>query len=174
VTDALAIRALAVGIDALAAVVEVPSDIALRTAMHETSLLAGLAISHTRTALCHSISYPLTGSYGVPHGLACAFTLCDVFRFNEAAAPDRFAAIARAVGAADAADLLGRLERLLAELDLPSLLAPHLADEDPVGLVDQMLTPGRADNNVRIATVEDVKRIVASASGRWRPHRTRR
>jgi alcohol dehydrogenase len=168
VTDAFAIRAVAIGIDALGAVVGQPSDIALRSSMLDTSVLAGLAISHTRTALCHSISYPLTGTFGVPHGLACAFTLCDVFRFNQVAVPERFAAIARAVGTRDAADLLDRLEQLLVQVDLPSLLAPHLGDDDPVGLVDQMLTPGRADNNVRSATVDDVKKIVASANARWR------
>jgi alcohol dehydrogenase len=168
VTDAFAIRALALGIDALGAVVNAPSDLGLRSLMLETSLLAGLAISHTRTALCHSISYPLTGSFGLPHGLACAFTLCDVFRFNQEAEPDRFTKIARAVGATDAGDLLRRLEDLLTELDLPSLLASHLADGDPMALVGQMLTPGRADNNVRSASVEDVRTIVAAANRRWR------
>ncbi len=39
------------------------------------SLYAGLAISECRTSLSHSISYPLTYTFGLPHGVACAFTL---------------------------------------------------------------------------------------------------
>jgi alcohol dehydrogenase len=38
-------------------------------------LYAGLAISECRTSLSHSISYPLTYTFGLPHGIACAFTL---------------------------------------------------------------------------------------------------
>ena len=37
--------------------------------------VSGLAISLTKTGVCHSLSYPLTLNYGVLHGLACSFTL---------------------------------------------------------------------------------------------------
>ena len=37
--------------------------------------MAGLAFSNTRTALAHSISYEMTLRHGLPHGLACSFTL---------------------------------------------------------------------------------------------------
>lgn len=50
-------------------------NLSLRTCMHEASLLSGGAISQTRTAISHAISYSLTGNYGVPHGLACGVTL---------------------------------------------------------------------------------------------------
>lgn len=46
-----------------------------RRDMQECALLAGMAIARTRTAIAHAISYPLTLRYGVPHGLACGFTL---------------------------------------------------------------------------------------------------
>jgi alcohol dehydrogenase len=48
---------------------------ALRSRMARAALLAGLAFSNTRTALAHSLSYPLTLRYGLPHGLACSFSL---------------------------------------------------------------------------------------------------
>jgi alcohol dehydrogenase len=168
VTDAIASRAVAVALDTLGRVVAAPADLMLRAAMLDVSMLAGLAISHTRTALSHSISYPLTGRYGVPHGLACAFSLPDVFRFNCAAHPDRFAAVAGAVGAPDAAGLLARVEALLAELDVAGLLAPYFTGRDhPRTVAGEMLTPGRADNNVASATTDDVRRIVDAAVDRW-------
>ena len=57
---------------------EKPDDVVARQAMQTASVLAGLAISVTRTAIAHSISYPLTSHYGVPHGLACSFTLLAI------------------------------------------------------------------------------------------------
>ena len=50
-------------------------SLALRGRMARAALLAGLAISNTRTALAHSLSYPITLQYGLPHGLACSFSL---------------------------------------------------------------------------------------------------
>ena len=34
-----------------------------------------MAFSNTKTALAHSISYEMTLRYGLPHGIACSFTL---------------------------------------------------------------------------------------------------
>lgn len=42
---------------------------------------SGRAINITRTSICHAISYPLTTMYGVPHGIACAYTLPFFMRF---------------------------------------------------------------------------------------------
>jgi len=61
-----------------------------RDKMAEASALAGLAISHTRTAPCHSISYPLTAHFRVPHGLARAFTMPYVLVHNLTADDGRF------------------------------------------------------------------------------------
>jgi len=49
------------------------------------SNFAGSAIAITRTSIAHSISYPLTSRYGVPHGLAASFTIpkiVDIFLEN--------------------------------------------------------------------------------------------
>ena len=50
-------------------------NIELRSRVARASLFAGLAFSNTRTALAHSVSYPITLKYKVPHGLACSFSL---------------------------------------------------------------------------------------------------
>ena len=39
------------------------------------SMYAALAFSNTQTALAHAISYPLTMRFGIPHGLACSFSI---------------------------------------------------------------------------------------------------
>ena len=55
-------------------------NLKLRTRMAQAALSAGLAFSNTRTAIAHSISYPLTLYYGVAHGIACSFTLPMVLK----------------------------------------------------------------------------------------------
>jgi phosphonate metabolism-associated iron-containing alcohol dehydrogenase len=50
-------------------------DAELRRRMALAALTAGLAFSNTRTALAHSISYDMTIHHGLPHGIACSFTL---------------------------------------------------------------------------------------------------
>jgi alcohol dehydrogenase len=52
----------------------------LRARMANASLSAGLAFSNTKTALAHSLSYHLTLHHGVPHGIACSFSLPSVMR----------------------------------------------------------------------------------------------
>ena len=52
----------------------------LRSRMAAAALSAGLAFSNTRTAIAHSISYPVTLHHGVVHGVACSFTLPMILR----------------------------------------------------------------------------------------------
>jgi phosphonate metabolism-associated iron-containing alcohol dehydrogenase len=47
----------------------------LRSRMALAALKAGMAFSNTKTALAHSISYEMTLHHGLPHGIACSFTL---------------------------------------------------------------------------------------------------
>jgi alcohol dehydrogenase len=75
--------------------------------MMEASLLAGLAISQTRTALAHSMSYPVTAHFDVPHGIACSFTLPSILAFNAASDDGRLQEAARALRFEDI-DALGR------------------------------------------------------------------
>jgi len=47
----------------------------LRDDMMMACMYAGLAFSNTQTAIAHAISYYVTAHKGIPHGLACSFTL---------------------------------------------------------------------------------------------------
>lgn len=82
VSRAFAFQVLALSSEALPLIIEEPNNIKARQELQYASVLAGMAISQTRTAIAHSISYDLTLQYGVPHGLACSFTLKSLLKKN--------------------------------------------------------------------------------------------
>ena len=146
-----AIRAMQLGFLALPRLVHSNgSDRTCREQMAEASLLAGLAISHTRTALCHSISYPITAHFGVPHGMACAFTMPAVLRLNLSGEDGRFAQATRALtGTSD----LNALMELFDHLHKTMQVSERVKQKVPslsalLALQGEMITPGRADNNL--------------------------
>jgi alcohol dehydrogenase len=141
-----------------------PQRLELRAAMLEASLLAGLAISQTRTALAHSISYPITARYGVPHGLACSFTLPTLLDFNAVSDDGRLAATAAWLELPSVEALRDRVLDLLLALGADRMLREYLGEpEDVLGLAPAMLMPGRADNNMRAASEYDVVELLAAA-----------
>ena len=81
-TRPLSRRAIVLSLQGLPAINEVSKNSELREKLALASLFAGLAISQTRTSICHSISYPLTLKYGIEHGMACSFSMLEVFKYN--------------------------------------------------------------------------------------------
>jgi alcohol dehydrogenase len=135
VSEALAAKSLELALDALPEVLAHPADMNARAAMQQASLLAGMAISQTRTAIAHSMSYPLTLRFGVPHGLACSFTLARVIGLYLAQRPR-----------SPWAGTMRRAEALLRGLGLHDRLARFAGAEQIAALTGEMVTAGRADN----------------------------
>ena len=81
-----------------------------RGELARASLLAGLAMSQTQTALAHALSYELTLKERLPHGEACAVWLPMVWELAAGASPACDAALARVFGvpALDGAQVLRR------------------------------------------------------------------
>jgi phosphonate metabolism-associated iron-containing alcohol dehydrogenase len=71
------------------------ANLELRTRMARAALQAGLAFSNTKTALAHSISYDMTLHHGLPHGIACSFTLPLVLERALGVDPGRDAVLSR-------------------------------------------------------------------------------
>lgn len=164
VTLGLVAKSLQLSMKALPVVKDNPDDAAARSCMMQASLLAGLAISQTRTALAHSVSYPLTSSFGLPHGLACSFTLPALLEFNAAVDDGRLADLARYLDFKDASEFARALSRLFERLAVGSYLSKLLPDRPSVmAMSAQMFAPGRAENNLRSATEEDVRAILTSS-----------
>lgn len=93
-------------------------DMEARSLMALGSLRAGLAFSNTRTALAHSISYPITLAHGIAHGMACSFCLPEVMHAAIGVDADCDAALADIFG--DLATGPARLRAFLDSLDVPA------------------------------------------------------
>ncbi len=135
-----------------------------RSAMAEASLLAGLAISQTRTALCHSMSYPITARFSLAHGLACGFAMPAVLRFNLPADDGRLSGLAQQLGHPDAAGLADSLAALLRQLQVRDFVIPAIGGFGQLkALIPDMITPGRADNNLRTVEPGAIDAILTQA-----------
>jgi len=143
-------------------------------AMSEAAMLAGRAIEITRTTAPHALSYPLTIRHDVPHGQACALTLPSFLVFNNqvtdetVAHPEgagivsrRIGEIVATIGASCVHDAAARIESFMRSVGLATRLEqvvadPEMAREDIVA----ELNVDRLGNNPRIATLEDIRRIL--------------
>ena len=166
-------RAVQAVLGALPSVMRKPDDLALRTTMMEASLLAGLAIAISRTTLSHSISYPLTLHFGVPHGLACAFTLAQVLRFNSEIDSSQTDGIAADLGFENAGSLADQICEILSDSGAYGALGSLAERKDEVlAVAPEGITPGRANNKPRPASVTDVEGILDDAIQEVLDHRS--
>jgi hypothetical protein len=114
--------------------------------MSRASLMAGLAFSNTRTALAHSISYEMTLRHGLPHGLACSFTLPMVWRLASGADAGRDAMLARVFGG-DAAAGPNALDAFLNSVAVGTRFADYgVADAEARAMVSAALDGARGRN----------------------------
>ncbi|MCE5343154.1 MAG: phosphonoacetaldehyde reductase [Eubacteriales bacterium] len=143
--------------DALPAALQNPLDLDARREMALGSLLAGLAFSRTRTTACHSISYPLTLLFGIPHGFAVALTLSSVLKRNEAAVPEITRLTAVFSGQGGFENWLTRVSRSVQPLRLSAF---GLTDTDLPAVRDRAFTPGHMDNNPVPFTPDEVLAIL--------------
>src|SRR5689334_22580169 len=96
----------------------------LRARQALAAMQAGLAFSNTKTALAHSISYDMTLHHGLPHGLACSFTLPMVLGRALGADAARDEVLARIFDDA-LADAPAALERFLEDLGVSTRFASY-------------------------------------------------
>lgn len=155
----IAYRAVEIAIQNLRKAVEHPGDITVREKLCNASMLAGLAFSQTRTTACHSISYPLTMLYGVPHGLAASITLEAVSRINKGHFKNDkglFALFNEYSG------IKGWIDKVCEGVINMRLSAFGITEKDVPGIVGKAFTGGRMDNNPVDLKKEDVSEILGS------------
>ncbi len=111
------------------------------------SMMAGMAFSNTKTTACHSISYPLTMHYNIPHGTAVSMLLAPVLKLNQESIED-VKYLFDALGVENADSLALRVNSLLEKVGLPYKLSGWNVEKNNIPNLAKMgITKGRADNN---------------------------
>jgi alcohol dehydrogenase class IV len=161
-TDALAIKAIKLILKYAPSLRHSPDNIYLRSQLCWASLLAGMAISNTRTAAAHAISYILTLKYNIPHGKAVAVLLPSVFKVNlPALEKEKISMLLECFGVTDPIHLPGELEKFIKNNNMTSTLSFFGVKESDVSYIaSHSLVPGRMDNNVLNLEPEDIINIV--------------
>lgn len=134
-----------------------------RAAMAQGALAAGLAFSNTRTTVCHSLSYPMTARFGVPHGQAVSITLRSFLLFNAEAIGGRLAPLVEALSASTVDEAAQNIESLMRATGLATRLSElglHRSDLDTI--LQEGFTADRADNTPRPVSKEDAETILKS------------
>jgi len=149
------------------------NNIEAREAMLLGSLYAGLGLANAGVTAVHSLSYPLGGRYGVPHGLANTILLPHVMVFNIPGAPQKFTDVAEAMGEVvdglpprEAAFLaVEAVEALIEDCGIDTTLATlKIPKKDLSELADVALTVARPlANNPRQLSKEDAMEIYSLA-----------
>lgn len=97
-TDHHALRAVTMVTSHLAHTMDVPDDMLARTSMAQASLEAGLAFTNAILGATHAMSHQVGGLLDLPHGVINGVLLPHVIRFNAAADPLPYVAIATSLG----------------------------------------------------------------------------
>lgn len=121
---------------------------------------AGLAFSNTKTAAAHSISYPLTIEYNIPHGIACSLPLKPLLKINKEAIKHKLEILWERLAVSGEEQFWKEIEPVI-KGRIPFQLREFSIKKDELsGLVKKSFTKGRMDNNMVDLTEEDVLHIL--------------
>ena len=142
-----------------------------RVQMSVAALEAGIAFNNASVTIIHGMSRPIGALFHVAHGLSNAMLLKECLTFALPGAYDRFGALGRDIGVADATDsdqeaaekFLKAVESLVNELDTPTLEQFGINKEEFFNVIDKMahdaMDSGSPQNTMRDVTEEEVKEI---------------
>jgi len=169
-SDKHALNAISLIYDNLEKAFNNPLEIEYREKMLMGSLEAGLAFSNTKTTAVHSVSYPISAYFDVPHGLACALILGSFLEFNSIASednlietPERIAKISELLDSANAVEAKSKIETMMTNMKLPIRLGQlGITQEDIEAIVREGFTKNRMENNPRDVTRSDLENILVN------------
>jgi alcohol dehydrogenase len=136
--------------------------------------LAGKAINITRTTAAHSLSYPMTSRFGIPHGTAVSLTLGSFFTFNEQTQDNdcndsrgavfvkkRILEIKEMLNIKRSESAEKVIEKFFSNLSLLRKLRNfNIKQEDIEIIINEGFTPDRVKNNPRKVSILTAKKIL--------------
>lgn len=149
ICDALAVHAIKLVFEYLPIAYSQPRHSLAREKMAEASVIAGMAFTLPKTTSSHACSFPLTNTYGIPHGEACGLTLDYFAKVN--VADERTRQLANLLGYSNVDQFATSIKKLKEELNLRMDLKDLNLGEDQIEeLVRESKHPNLLNNPVFI------------------------
>lgn len=165
------------------------NDPVAREKMHNASTIAGMAFANSFLGICHSMAHKLGAAFNIPHGLANAYLINQVIRFNATDCPTKQCAFAQykfpnakakygqiadelALGGANDDEKVGLLleaiTNLKKELNIPlSIKDAGVSEEDFYAKLDELVELAFDDQctgaNPRYPLMKEMKEIYIKA-----------
>ena len=168
ITDMFALSAIKRIFKYLPAAWKDGSDKKAREEMAMAAYEAGVCINNASVTLVHGMSRPIGALFHVPHGISNAMLIKECLTFALDGCYEKFANIARAIGAAEegmsdevaANAFLEALDALCKEIEIPTLSQYGIEKEAFAEMTDKMATDaiasGSPSNTIKEVTKEDV------------------
>ncbi|MFD1705624.1 iron-containing alcohol dehydrogenase family protein [Siminovitchia sediminis] len=142
--NAVALEAIRLSKESLAAVVKNGKDKNARSNMACASLMAGLAMNISDCTAEHSLGQAIGGMYHLPHGLTVGLVLAETMERERKHIPELMERIADALGEAedgskDGSRAVRAIKRIIAEIDIPVLRDVGVKEEDIKTLADRTM-----------------------------------
>jgi len=145
-----------------------------RENMMKAADLAGKAINITKTTASHSIAYPITSYFNIPHGHAAALTLAEMLEYSSEVTDEDCSDKRGASYVKETIDDLLKIlgvsnvrqgKKLITSLIISTGLKTRLSElnltrEDLDLIVEKGFHPARVKNNPRVLTSEELKNIL--------------
>lgn len=140
------------------------------------SNLAGKAIAISKTTSCHSISYPITSRFNIPHGHAVSLTLGEILLYNynlndedcddprgKEFVKNSIDEICRALETNSPLQAKKEIEKMMDQLNLKRKLRDLLINDIEI-IIKEGFTLNRMKNNPRNITENDLREILEEIS----------
>ena len=126
----------------------------------KATMYSGLAFSNTKTAAAHSISYPLTALYGIPHGIACSITLYSLMRINKPFIEDKIEIILKITNFKNMKKLWMFVKDKVKRTIKFSLREYGISEKNFDNIVANSFNKDRIGNNIKKLNKKDIKNIL--------------
>jgi alcohol dehydrogenase class IV len=167
-TDMYALSAIKRIFTYLPAAYDDGNNIIAREEMTIAAYEAGVCINNASVTLVHGMSRPIGALFHVPHGISNAMLIKECLTYVMDGCYERFAAISRAIGAADdkcndkeaAEAFTKKLSELCIHLKIPTLKEYGIKKDEFDRVVDKMaqdaMASGSPSNTIKEVSKEDL------------------
>jgi alcohol dehydrogenase class IV len=144
------------------------SDETAREEMQIAAFEAGVSINNASVTLVHGMSRPIGAMFHVPHGISNAMLIKECLEYVLDGCYERFAAIARVIGAAEsgtsdeeaAKAFLQELVKICRHCNIPTLkeygIKKQEFDEVKEKMAQDAMDSGSPSNTIKAVTKEDL------------------